>query len=205
MRTVILTAGIGLLLVLLLAVVSHGGETARGGGYVEASAEEVRDLLGDWEAAVHTPGGWHGTLRAKVSMERNHPEGSEFHGLLTLTYALEYGEPRPKATAGGTARVAVIPVHHNKHRYFQCLAQSDVLMREFYEEVLDRRPNDKKAKKGLADLQPSSANTAAVGIHANSWSLELAPALTRFLPSQVAKAPPIDWSGTLQWRRVKAR
>jgi hypothetical protein len=195
----------GIFWLILPLVAGQAGEARKAVWFEESSIEEVQGLLGDWEANLHTRNGWNGTLRAKVSLQRNHPEGSEFHAFLVLTYDLRYTDKKPETTASGSARVSMFTVRRGNQRYLHCLSELQVLQKEFFDEVLQSYPYDKKAKQGRAEFQPSVQNTVSTAVQGTVWTLEVGPALKAFLPKDAPPGPEIDWDSRIVWKKAKGK
>jgi hypothetical protein len=189
------------------AVGAGGGEPAKEGPFRELASEELGPLLGDWEATINTTFGWKGTLRANITSKRNHPEVSEFHALVALHYNLRYvvDKKTPAVVVKGSEKRAMIPWQTDKHRYVQLLRETQVLQKVFFEDVLDIRPMDKAALKGLADLQPSRRDTAAIAIANDRWTLAFSPAVAEILPRKGASGPRIDWDSQIAWRKARSK
>jgi hypothetical protein len=191
----------------LAAAFSPAGDTPKEVPWRDGSTEDLDPLQGDWQATIGTKGGWKGTLRATMRMQRNHPETSEFHTLLDLRcdLKLKRDDGQPVVTATGTAKVSLFPMVKGKQRYLQLLRDYQVTQREFLGEVLEMRPSDKKAIKAMAELRPSDKNTAPYRIAGNTWTLTVTPIVLEFLPRQAATGPKIDWVGQIVWQKVKAK
>jgi hypothetical protein len=203
----------GLFFLAIGAAVVHGGGTAKEPAFEDAGSGRLKVFLGKWQATVETRDGWQGTLRADVALKRDHPEESTFHAFMVLDYDLKLVKKKdgtkvdakavPVVT--GTERVALFPLQKGKQHYVQLLRDYQVLQRLFAEEVLEFRPKDAAALKIAAELKPSKANTAAYSVSGNTWTLQVAPILLQFLPTQAPSGPRIDWEDSIVWKKVSAK
>ena len=196
----------GIAAVFFGAAIAIGGEPAAEAAFRPLNMEELNPLVGDWQAVVSTKAGWKGTLRANITLKRNHPEGSEFHALLALSWDLTFTDPkRATVSVKGTEKRALLLWQKGKQRYVQVLREPQILQKEFFEEILEIRPNDKAALKGLAKLRPGKNNTAPMATGSDSWTLEMAPALADVLPQQGVSGTKIDWDGKISWKTAKTK
>jgi hypothetical protein len=202
MRTVILAGFFGV----LATTLARGGDAPKEAPFRELSSEELSPLLGDWQAVIATKDGWQGTLRANLTLKRNHPEVSEFHALAVFSWDLTHTDAKKVTTqVKGTDKWALLPCQKGKQRHVQFMRDHQVLQKEFFEEVLDIRPLDKAAQKGLAELRPNAKNTASFSTAGDSWTLETSPALLEILPKGGNSGPKIDWDGKIVWKKTKAK
>jgi len=105
----------------------------------------------------------------------------------------------------GQSALGSFPSRRTNSVTVQCLRDFQVQQKEFLLDLLDYRPSDKKAAKQLADLQPTTRDTAAVWIAGTTWTLEVAPVLLEFLPKQALSGPNIDWEGRITWKKAKSK
>jgi hypothetical protein len=197
-----------ILCVTLAATLASGGGTPKEGPYKELETSHLDPLLGDWEAGIATKDGWEGTLRGNVSLKRNHPEVSYFHAFLALKYDLKLVDKKTKkvtATAVGAERISLIPFERDRQRFVQLLRDFQLQQKEFYLDVIDYRPDDKKALKGLADMAPTKRDTAGYRTAGQTWTLEVTPIVLDFLPKKATSGQAIDWDARIVWNKVKSK
>jgi hypothetical protein len=194
--------------VILAATLVSGGGTPKERPFNELENSDIDTLFGDWEAAITTKDGWQGTLHGKVSIKRDHPEDSHFHAFLALKYDLTLLHKKTKkvvATASGAERIELIPWEKDRQRYLQLLRDFQMQQKVFLLDLLEVRPDDKKAQKQLADLVPSKRDTAAFWVVGNTWTLDVAPIVLEFLPKKASTGQNIDWDARIVWKKIKSK
>jgi hypothetical protein len=202
----------GILCLVLAATLAAAGDPVKEKPFKEMSTEDLNSLIGSWEAVVSTENGWKGTLRASVALKRNNSDVSTFHHFMVVKYDLRYTDKKKKkdapgvsATANGTERIALLPFQKDRQLYLQCLKDFQIQQREYLLDLLDFRPDDKKAAKELAALLPTKRDTAASWIDGSTWTLDTAPILLEFLPKRAPSGLSIDWEPRIVWTKVKSK